>query len=262
MQEVVIYTRFSPRPNAEECDSCDKQFDRCWEFLKSEYSIPPAGEGKYRTFIDKGGAFSVIEHCKDENVSGGVFDRPGLTRALERLGFGDRKRMLLVDSVDRLARDTHVAYLIKHEVEKAGGFIAYASGISPTDTPEGRFIDCIMTGVAAFERDRIRARTKAGLARKRAQGVYLGKVPIGYKRDPETKGLVEDKWEAECIEVAKTLRMLEGLASREIALRLTMDYGRLRGKPWSERTVRKLLKPGRDQKILAKIQAAKENNAE
>lgn len=246
MQEVVIYTRFSPRPDHEECDSCEKQAQRCWDYLEREA-------------VSRGCKYTVLEVCEDKNVSGGVYERPGLKRALERLVCRDRRRMLLVDSADRLARDVMVAGMIKADVEKAGAYIEYANGISPTDTPEGKFLDNILSAVAALERDKIRARTKAGLARKAAAGVYLGKVPIGYMRDPETKGLVECPEEREIVNEIKFKRLHFGLTSKAIARQIQINHGQIRGNTWSDRTVRKLLKPGRDQKILARIQAAKEN---
>lgn len=247
MEEVVIYTRFSPRPNAPECDSCDKQEERCLEFLK-------------RHSLLTGGRSSPVDKIRDENVSGGVFDRPGLNKALGMMKSDSRfhvNRVLLVDSADRLARDVQVACMIKQQVAKCGARILYANGVSPTDSPEGKFVDTIMDAVAAFERDRIRAKTRAGLARKAAQGVYLGKVPIGYMRNPETKGLVVCPDEHKMIADAKWQRAHYGLSSKKIAYHLQISHGNLRGNTWSDRTVRKILKPGRDQKILARIEAAK-----
>ncbi|KKK76502.1 hypothetical protein LCGC14_2862980, partial [marine sediment metagenome] len=38
--KAFIYTRFSPRPQAQNCDSCEKQGDRCFEFgQKKDYKL-------------------------------------------------------------------------------------------------------------------------------------------------------------------------------------------------------------------------------
>ena len=42
-------------------------------------------------------------------------------------------------------------------------------------TPTGRLVAGVLASAAAFERDLIRARTREGLAAKRAQGVRLGR---------------------------------------------------------------------------------------
>jgi len=44
-----------------------------------------------------------------------------------------------------------------------------------TTTPSGRLLFGILATLAAFERDRLRERTIAGLQRARAQGVRLGR---------------------------------------------------------------------------------------
>jgi len=60
MPQAVLYARFSPRPNAEECDSAKKQLERC----------RPYSEGR---------GYTVIAEHKDEDLSGARADnRPGL----------------------------------------------------------------------------------------------------------------------------------------------------------------------------------------
>ncbi len=202
-----------------ECDSCIKQFDRCHAYcLRSGYH--------------------VVTNYRDESVSGGVYDRPGLRKAIDRLSRGD---VLVVDSADRLARDMLVSLTIRHEVELIGARIEYANGSTCSDTPEGTLFENILAAFASFERDRIRLRTKQGLAKKKAAGVWLGKVPIGYRVDPETKGLVEDGFEQGALNTAKRLREHRKMKSDDIAKYLSERWGLLRGKPWSGRSIRRIL---------------------
>ena len=219
MTIAIIYTRFSPRPNAAECDSDQKQGERCLAYCAKNGLNLQATYG-------------------DEGVSGGVYNRPGLREALDSLSPGE---VLVVDSADRLARDMLVSLTIRHEVEKAGATIEYANGSTCENTPEGKLFENILAAFSAYERDRIRLRTKNGLAKKKAAGVHLGKVPIGYRVDPETKGLVEDGFEQVGMRRAAQMWLEHGSSADHIANELTRYYGPLRGKPWSGRSIRRIL---------------------
>ena len=218
MKRAIVYARFSPRPNAEECLSNEKQMERCREFC-SRQSYEIAGE------------------CQDDSVSGGLLVRPGLTDAMSMLSLG---MVLVVDRVDRLARDMLVSLTIRNEVDRAGCTIEFADGSPNADTPEGKLFGRMLDAFAEYERDRIRLRTKAGLAKKQANGEHLGRAPAGYCVDQKTKRLTEHPEEYRAIGVAKQLSE-DGKTSLEIAEFLTDKFGLFRGNPWSDRTVRKIL---------------------
>ena len=99
----------------------------------------------------------------------------------------------------------------------------------------------MLAAFAAYERDRIRLRTKEGLKKKRKNGeCTTGKIPIGWAvdlRDP--KRLVVCEQERKAIILACKLK---DYGSGVIAAELNMHIGYCRGKPWSDRTVRKLIK--------------------
>ena len=110
-----------------------------------------------------------------------------------------------------------------------------------TCTPEGELFQNILAAFAAYERARFARRTKAGLAKKKANGEWLGRPPIGWKIDPTgTKRLVRDEQEQAAIHKARELSE-HGWNSEVIADLLTQSLGLCRGRPWSARTVRKLL---------------------
>jgi len=216
MKQAVIYTRFSPRPNAQECDSCEKQEERC------------------RVYCDRHG-YEIVAVYSDKAVTGRVFDRPGLQDALSSLKPG---MVLLVDVNDRMARDMLVALTIRFEVERTGATLEFADGSPGYSTPEGELFQNIMSAFAAYERSRFARRTKAGLAKKKARGEWHGKVPVGYR--VEGKRLVEHPGEQLAIRKARELRD-HGWNSEVIADLLTQTIGLCRGKPWNERTVRRML---------------------
>lgn len=215
---AIIYCRFSPRPNADECKSNDKQAERCRAYCE-KHNLKP----RFAYF--------------DNAVSGKSLNRPGLSDAMEALHPGD---VLVVDASDRLARDMLVCLTIRHQVEDLGCVIEFADGSPTTETPEGELFQNILAAFAAYERSRFARRTKVALAKKRADGEWHGKPPVGFRKDPETKRLVKDEGEQKVL-AAIDANAARGSTSQWIALFVTANYGQFRGKPWSPRTIRKIL---------------------
>ena len=218
-KQAIITVRFSPRPNANQCMSCERQEARCRAFCQQK-------------------GYTVARVLYDRKITGGTLDRPGLQEALASLKAG---MVLIADSSDRLARDMLTNLLIRHQVSEAGATVEFADGSPADTTPEGELFANILAAFAAYERARIRRNTRRGLARKKANGDWLGRVPIGWKRDPENpKRLAKCKQEQKAIAHARLLSK-GSCSSKQIAAFLTREYGPCRGKPWSARTVRKLL---------------------
>lgn len=231
-KQAIIYTRFSPRPGAEECKSCEKQIERCRLYCENcGYALC----GDF-TFSDK-------------SVSGGSLIRPGLQAALNALTPG---MVLVVDSSDRLARDMLVYTTIKHWIAQAGARVEYANGSPVGTTPEGELLEGVMALFAAYERNRIRLRTKNGLDKKRREGKRIsGKIPIGYKIDPDnSKNLIENVTEKMALEYIRALSIdhKKVLTSEDIAELATEAFGPCRGKPWSARTIRRIIKKNQAEK--------------
>jgi DNA invertase Pin-like site-specific DNA recombinase len=108
-----------------------------------------------------------------EKISGAKSDRPALQRLLKQLGEGDT---LLVTRLDRLARSTRDLLNILDQVSSAGAtFKSLADAWADTTTPHGRLIITVLAGLAAYERELIRARTGEGRKRARERGQHLGR---------------------------------------------------------------------------------------
>lgn len=217
-KSAIIYCRFSPRPNAKECESNKHQRTRC-----NNYCI-------FRKY-------DVIHTFEDIAVSGKTIDRPQLTAAISALQPG---MVLIVDTRDRLARDMLVSLTIHQQVKERGATIEIADGSPSRETPEGNLMANILDAFAQYDRERFARRTKAGLARKRKDGVYLGKPPIGWRLDEATKRLVADDGEQRVIKDV-LYRSGLGATSEEITGYVTSLWGTCRGKPWSARTIRRII---------------------
>ena len=147
-----------------------------------------------------------LELIEDAGVSGGVVpaSRPGLKIALNRLRAGEA-HTLLIARLDRLGRNlADVAALLDQAQKQGWSVVTVDTAGLDMSTPTGRLVAGVLASAAAFERDLIRARTREGLAAKRAQGVRLGRP----QRLPTST-----------IERILTLKA-EGVSLRRIATRL------------------------------------------
>jgi DNA invertase Pin-like site-specific DNA recombinase len=120
MPQAVLYARFSPRPNPDECDSVEKQLDRCRSYCE-------------------GHGYTVVAHYHDKDLSGERADnRPGLQKAISAAC--ERKAVLCVYSLSRLARCTKGAIDLAKRLSAAGADLAVIQENVNTRSPMGRFI--------------------------------------------------------------------------------------------------------------------------
>lgn len=144
-----------------------------------EQASSGAGLGAQRAAIEAyaaGRGWTIVEWFPDEGVSASKApeDRPQLARALEVLASGGAS-ILLCHRVDRLARKTADLLRLRDRSEREGWALASSDGSVDLTTPHGRTMFTVQGAFAELERDLIRARTREGMAAKRAAGVRLGR---------------------------------------------------------------------------------------
>jgi len=114
---------------------------------------------------------------QDRGVSGTKSSRPALNDLLRDA----RRRKLdvvVVWRLDRLGRSLRHLILVLDDLRALGvDFVSLNEGID-TSTPAGRLQLHVLGAIAEFERDRIRERVLAGLARARSQGKQLGRPRV------------------------------------------------------------------------------------
>jgi len=117
----------------------------------------------------------------DHGVSGTRESRPALDALM-----GDAKRrrfdVLVCWRLDRLGRNLRHLILLLDELAALGiAFVTLGEGIDTT-SPTGRLVLHVLGAISEFERERIRERVLAGLARARTEGKALGRpkaaVPV------------------------------------------------------------------------------------
>lgn len=95
---------------------------------------------------------------------------------------------LIIHNLDRLTRSVKdLAYLIEILEKNHIELISITENID-TSTPSGRMFILIIGVISQWEEDSISWRTKRGLEEAARRGFYCkGKVPLGYKRNPDDK---------------------------------------------------------------------------
>jgi len=114
----------------------------------------------------------IIDRITDEQSSRDT--RPGKERALKLLRTKQADTVVFW-SLDRWGRTMRELVLEFDEaIQRGWTLISLREGIS-LDTAAGKLFAHILAAMANFERDRISERTRAGMARARAQGKHVGR---------------------------------------------------------------------------------------
>jgi DNA invertase Pin-like site-specific DNA recombinase len=118
------------------------------------------------------------ERLFSEKASGkSTAGRPELAKALKAMGPGD---ILVVTKLDRVARSARdLLNIVIGELDSRGcGFLSLGEGWCDTTSEMGRFMLTVMSGIAELERDLIRKRCVAGIARAKANGKRFGRPVV------------------------------------------------------------------------------------
>jgi DNA invertase Pin-like site-specific DNA recombinase len=111
-----------------------------------------------------------------EKMSGARTDRPELQRLLRGLEPG---AVVVVTRLDRLARSTiDLLTTIKLIADRGCLFKSLSDPWADSTNPTGRLLLTVLSGLAEFERELIKARTMEGRERAKRAGVKMGRKPI------------------------------------------------------------------------------------
>ena len=230
-KRAILYARFSPRKNADECDSVDRQLTAL------------------REYCDEKG-IEVMAEYSDEALSGADYDRPGLWDAVAGL---KRGWILLCRDYQRLARDTTLAMVIEQKIKARGcSLMSMENGdlVDRHEDPSMKMMRTIMHAFAEFDRAVRNARTRAGMLRNQRNGRRQSAVvPYGWRSDPDSdlneygrpSGMLHDHAEQRAIERMCELRE-SGQSYRQICETLTTEGHPPRGGGWHPGSVQRILK--------------------
>ena len=118
--------------------------------------------------------WEVAQEFVDHGVSGAKRKRPGLDALMASVR-ARKVDVVLIWALDRFARSTSHLVQAAEEFAALGVDLVVLSQSIDTTTPAGRLTFQVLGAVAEFERELIRERVTAGVARARAEGKTLGR---------------------------------------------------------------------------------------
>ena len=115
-------------------------------------------------------------------------NRPGINSLLRDAGRG-KFSVILIDAFDRLARSTRNFLDVVDELDSLGIVLISAREAVDTSAPTGRIFVTMLGCIAQIEKSLIRERIKAGMRRRKLEG-----LPVGRQRlDVNHAALVHDR---------------------------------------------------------------------
>jgi site-specific DNA recombinase len=236
-KRAVIYLRVSTAKQA------DKNADA------EGYSLPAQREACLRKAETLGA--QVVEEYLDRGESAKTTDRPELQRMLTRIRLARDVDYVILDKIDRFARNRRDDANTLFELRSYGAqLVSVKENID--ETPAGQLLHAIMAGIAEFYSRNLATEALKGMTQKAKSGGTPGKAPIGYLNtrqriegreirvvavDPDLASHIQ--WAFEAYATGKyTIRTLaEALAARGVA----SDRGASRARPLANSYVAKLL---------------------
>ncbi len=212
---AVLYARFSPRPNPQECDSIKTQLDRMRAWCVAF-------------------GYEVIGEYADAALSGKSAEgRPDLELAIAHAC--KSKAALLIYDLSRLSRKTRDALDIAERLHRARADLVSITQQIDTTTPYGELFFTVMAAINHLNRRVGNMRTADAMRHYQDLGRRMGRsdrTPFGKKPKDGAPDQIEDNpEELSTMERMKSLRA-EGKTYRQICQVLDEEGRQRRGKTW------------------------------
>jgi site-specific DNA recombinase len=220
------------------------------EQAKTGSSLPAQQAEVVAYCLARGLGLADVDIHSDEGISGkSTRGRDGLAAALEAAC--GTKGVLVVYSLSRMARSVRDSYTILDRLTKSGARLESVSERLDLATAAGRLQFGILVVINQYKVEETAEQTAATLRDKASKGERTGGLRLGSRviddgrrsKRGRPNAIVECHAERIAIVLIHTLHRDGGLGPRPIARRFT-NSGRLarNGKPWSESTIRGVLK--------------------
>jgi site-specific DNA recombinase len=193
--------------------------------------------------------WTVVDVYVDEAWSGAALARPALDR-LRDDARAKRFDAVLINDVDRLARDVTHLGIIKRDLERSGVRVIFRK-IPSENGPAHNLLVNVLGSFAEFEREMILDRTRRGRRHKvETRQQFIGAIaPYGYRYLPATPSnasgtLTVNTEEALVVRTIFKWVDEEGLSARDVGVRLTKEGFRPRkgGPDWQRSSVLRILR--------------------
>lgn len=199
-------------------------------------------EHALREYTQKNG-YEMVTIFKDDGVSGGLEDRPGLAELFSYLESDNQTDAVLIYKLDRLARDLYIQeHLIKKLELLQRSILSVKEPNLDSNDPMRKAFRQFMGIVSELEKSFITMRLSGGRINKARKGGFAGgSVPFGYST--EDKNLKIDDVAIKVVKEIFHLKRYNRMGFREIARHLNNNnVPTARGGKWHAGTVRYILR--------------------
>ncbi len=159
-QEAVIYCRISSAAQAAKGDGLASQETRCREYARYQ------GHDVIKVFHDR--------------MSGGVADRPAMTAMLAFLRKRKAQTVVIIDDINRFARDVVAHWQLRALLSEAGGKLE-SPNIEFGDGSDAKLKENLMASVSQHQREKNREQTKHRMRARLMNGYWVFHAPLGMK---------------------------------------------------------------------------------
>src|SRR5438045_3072721 len=161
MPKAIIYCRVSSDRQVKEGHGLDGQELRCRRYAQEH-------------------GYDVAAVFRDEGISGGMIDRPGMQAMLDFLDTNaEGGCVVVIDDIKRLARDLIGHFTLRKAIQSRGAILE-----SPShkfgEEPEEIFVESIMAATAELERNQNRRQVRNRMQARLEAGYWTVYPPPGY----------------------------------------------------------------------------------
>jgi DNA invertase Pin-like site-specific DNA recombinase len=166
--QAVIYYRVSTTAQIKKGDGLGSQETRCREY---------AGHKDYK----------VVQVFRDEGVSGGMIDRPGMQAMLSFLKKHRRARehAVIIDDISRLARGLEAHIQLRTAISEAGGRLESPS-IEFGEDSDSQLIENLLASVSQHQRQKNAEQVTNRMRARMLNGYWVLSRPTGYRYERVT----------------------------------------------------------------------------
>lgn len=219
MKTAFAYARFSSGKQREE--SVEAQFYDINRFAQDEGIL-------------------IEKYFSDEAISGRTMIRDEFQEMLNEVYNGADINYIIVHKVDRFARNTYEAAIIKEKLSRRGVRVLYAAQ-RISATPEGELMENILEGFAEYYSKNLAQETKKGLYLNARRAQFNGGiVPFGFKLDENNYYLINE-YEAVAVKLMYELYLTGGNMSEIARVINNKGYLTRYSKPFTSDSVRRIL---------------------
>lgn len=195
-QFAVIYCRVSSAAQIKKGDGIGSQETRCREYARHRN-------------------YEVVEVFRDEGVSGGVVNRPGMITMLKFIRQMKREQIvIIIDDISRLARDLGAHLELRTAITAVGAKLESPS-IEFGEDSDSILVENLLASVSQHNRQKNAEQVKHRMRARMMNGYFCFHPPVGYKYERVNghgKLLVKDEPVASVVKEA-----LESFASGHLA---------------------------------------------